>query len=108
MVHARGGQTGSAEVASLTVQQAIREAFPGAIYLHMARGWRVHEWRNTPYDRTIRATPTRSPMLPQPLIRTFVNFSLDRDGVVEGRCRRATAACSRNATCRSTSALKGS
>ena len=32
VVHSRGGPAGSADVARLTVQQAIREAFPGAIY----------------------------------------------------------------------------
>ena len=88
VVHSRGGPAGSADVARLTVQQAIREAFPGATYLHMARGWRVHEWRSTSFDRTIRVSPAKSPILPRPLIRTFVNFSLERDGIVEGRFRR--------------------
>ena len=88
VVQSRGGPVATANVARLTVQQAIREAFPGAIYLHMAKGWRVHEWRSTSFDRTIRVTPTKSPMLPRPLIRTFVNFSLDRDGIVDLRCRR--------------------
>lgn len=87
VVHSRGGPTGSAHVARLTVQQAIREAFPGAIYLHMAKGWRVHEWRSSSFDRAIRVSPTKSPILPQPLIRTFVNFGLDRDGIVDGRYR---------------------
>ena len=88
VVHTRGGPTGSTGVAQLTVQQAIREAFPGAIYLHMAKGWRVHDWRNTSFDRTIRVNPTKSPILPRPLIRTFVNFGLDRDGIVAGRYRK--------------------
>ncbi len=88
VVHSRGGPAGSADVARLTVQQAIREAFPGATYLHMAKGWRVHEWRSTSFDRTIRVSPAKSPILPQPLIRTFVNFSLERDGIVEGRFRQ--------------------
>ena len=87
VVHSRGGPTGPVNVARLTLQQAIREAFPGAIYLHMAKGWRVHEWRSTVFDRAIRVSPTNSPILPQPLIRTFVNFSLERDGIVDGRFR---------------------
>ena len=88
VVHSRGGPAGPADVARLSLQQAIREAFPGAIYLHMAKGWRVHEWRSTSFDRTIRVSPTKSPILPQPLIRTFVNFSLERDGIVHGRFRQ--------------------
>ena len=75
-------------MAQLTVQQAIREAFPGAIYLHMASGWRVRDWQSTPFDRRIRVNPTRSLILPKPLIRTFVNFSLDRGGIVAGRFRK--------------------
>ena len=88
VVHSRGGPTGAGDVARLTVQQAIREAFPGGIYLHMAKGWRVHEWRSTSFDRAIRVSPTKSPMQPQPLIRTFVNFGLDREGIVDGRFRQ--------------------
>ena len=88
VVHTRGGPTEPTHVAQLTVQQAIREAFPGAIYLHMAKGWRVHDWRNTSFDRTIRVNPTNSPILPKPLIRTFVNFGLDREGIVAGRHRK--------------------
>lgn len=88
VVHSRGGPTGPSHVAQLTVQQAIREAFPGGIYLHMAKGWRVRDWRSTSFDRTIRVNPTTSPILPRPLIRTFVNFALDRDGIVDGRFRK--------------------
>ena len=88
VVHTRGGPTGPSRVAQLTVQQAIREAFPGAIYLHMAKGWRVNDWRSTAFDRTIRVNPTKSPIIPRPLIRTFVNFSIDRDGIVAGRYRK--------------------
>lgn len=76
------------EVARLTLQQAIREAFPGATYLHMAKGWRVHEWRSTAFDRTIRVSPAKSPILPKPLIRTFVNFSIERDSIVAGHFRQ--------------------
>ena len=88
VVHSRFG--GDTIVARLTLQQAIREAFPGATYLHMAEGWRVHEWRSTAFDRTIRVSPARSPMLPKPLIRTFVNFSIERDGIVAGHFREGS------------------
>ena len=89
VVHRRssGPVSSPADVARLTVQQAIREAFPGAIYLHMAKGWRVYEWRSTSFEKAIRVSPTKSLTPPQPLIRTFVNFSLERDGIVEGRYR---------------------
>ena len=51
----RSGPVGSIRrIEQLSLQQAVREAFPGAIYLSQARGWRVQEWRNTAFERTIR------------------------------------------------------
>lgn len=78
------------EVTQLTVQQAIREAFPGAIYLHGGRGWRVLDWHSTVFDRAIRVSPATSRIPPQPRIRTYVNFGLDRDGIVDNRFRKGT------------------
>lgn len=51
----------------------------------MAKGWQVHEWRNTAFERTIQVSPTKSRQFPKPLMQTFVNLSLDRDGLVERR-----------------------
>ncbi len=89
VVHTRGGPAGLTKtIAELTVQQAIREAFPGAVYLHMGEGWRVRDWTSTSFDRTIRVNPTKSPIPPKPIIRKFVNFGLDRDGIGAGRFRK--------------------
>ncbi len=87
VVHGRSAPGGSRiSVAQLSLQQAIREAFPWAIYLHKGQGWRVLEWRNTSFEREIRVARTESPMYPKPMIRTFVNLSLSRDGLVNGQC----------------------
>jgi DEAD/DEAH box helicase domain-containing protein len=77
-------------IGHLTLQQAIREAYPGALYLHLAQGWRVHEWRSTVWERTIRVSPNRSRAFTRPLIRTFVNLSVDREGLVEGHFRKSS------------------
>ena len=89
VVHRSGGPAGSPghRVGHLNLQQAIREAFPGATYLHQKRGWRVHGWRNTAFERTIRVSPAKALWFRKPIIRTFVNLSLDREGVVDGRLR---------------------
>lgn len=85
-----GGRSGPARrVGNLTLQQAIREAFPGGIYLHLAKGWKVYEWRSTTWDRAIRVGDTPSRAFPKPLLRTFVNVSLERDGIVDGRFRQS-------------------
>jgi len=87
-----GGRAGPPRrVGNLTLQQAIREAFPGAIYLHLAKGWKVYEWRSTAWDRAIRVGDTSSRAFPKPLLRTFVNVSLEKDGVVDGRFRRGNS-----------------
>jgi len=84
-----GGASGpQRRIGNLNLQQAIREAFPGAIYLHLAQGWKVFEWRSTTWERAIRVGRTSSRAYPKPLLRTFVNVSLEKDGVVEGRFRR--------------------
>jgi len=76
------------KIGRLSLQQAIRESFPGAVYLHLAERWRVQEWRNSPWERGIRVSPTRSRAFTEPLIRTFVNLSVEREGLLEGHFRK--------------------
>lgn len=71
-------------VGTVTLQQAIREAYPGAIYMHMGQRYRVQEWRSTAFDRIIRVYPWNAPINTRPRIRTYVNASIDRDGLVAG------------------------
>jgi DEAD/DEAH box helicase domain-containing protein len=78
---------GADRIGTVSLQQAIREAYPGAVYLHMTRGYRVFEWRNTAFDRTIKVGPTSTPGITKPIIRTFVNAAVDRGRVVAGHYR---------------------
>ncbi|MDE0384395.1 MAG: DEAD/DEAH box helicase [Defluviicoccus sp.] len=75
-------------IGTLTLQQAIREAYPGAIYMHLGRRWRIQEWRNTAWDRAIRASSWKAPIVTRPLIRTFVNLSIEPAGLVAGNFRK--------------------
>ena len=87
----RGGPVGSVtRFEQLSLQQAVREAFPGANYLSRAHRWTVQEWRNTAFERTIRVTPTSSRRSPRPIIRTYVNLNLDRDSIVEGHLQSSS------------------
>ena len=75
-------------IGNLTLQQAIREAYPGAVYMHMGHRWRVWEWRSTAWERTIRVSQWRKPVNTLPLIRTFVNLSVERSGLVGDNFRK--------------------
>jgi DEAD/DEAH box helicase domain-containing protein len=86
----RGGEVSGGRIGTITLQQAIREAYPGAIYLHLAHGFKVYEWRNTAFDRTIRVGPWRGPANTRPLIRTFANVAVDNSGIVGGNFRTGT------------------
>lgn len=77
-------------IGSLTLQQAIREAYPGAVYMHNTRRWRVQGWRSTAWERVIKASPMRAPINTSPLIRKFVNLNVERDGVVAGNMRKGS------------------
>ena len=77
---------GADRIGTISLQQAIREAYPGAVYLHLTRGYRVFEWRNTAFDRTIKVGLTKAPGT-KPLIRTFVNAAADCGGIVAGHYR---------------------
>lgn len=82
------GSGSDRQIGNLTLRQAIREAFPGAVYMHMGRRWRVQEWHNTSWQRTIRVSPWKAPFNTTPIIRTFVNLSVERGGLVAGNIRK--------------------
>ncbi len=54
-------------IGSITLPQAIREAYPEAVYLHLTRSYRVIEWKNSPFERSIRLAKTRMPPITRPL-----------------------------------------
>ncbi len=89
VVRGRSGVSGMPNrIGEVSLQQAIREAYPGAIYLHLARRWKVWEWRSTAWERVIRVAPAGGGSFTRPLIRTFVNLSVEHDSLVEGHFRR--------------------
>jgi DEAD/DEAH box helicase domain-containing protein len=83
----KGGELVGGRLGTINLQEAIREAYPGAVYLHMAQGYKVYEWRNSVFDRTIRVGPWKGPANTKPLIRTFVNAAVDQDGIIDGNHR---------------------
>lgn len=74
-------------VGDIALNQAIREAYPGAIYLHLRRPMKVVEWRTTSFDRSIRLETARSPAPIRPMLRRTVNVGIGPSEIVDGRIK---------------------
>ena len=66
----------------ITQAQALREAYPGAIYLHLARKYEVAAWRTGafPFIRVRPASPGRST---RPRMTTWINAALTRSDLID-------------------------
>lgn len=73
------------QIGGIALNQAIREAYPGALYLHLKRPMKVREWRANSFDRYIRLEDARNPARTTPLLNTSVNVGASADDVVGGR-----------------------
>lgn len=80
-----GSRDLSEAIGDIALNQAIREAYPGALYLHLRRPTKVVEWRSSSFDRTIRIEPARSMAPTRPILKKTVNVSLNSDEIVAGR-----------------------
>ena len=78
-------------IGSITLPQAIRETYPHAVYLHLARRYRVVEWRNSAFERFIRLAQTTMPPITRPLLQTYVNAAVDDLGIVAGHYKESEA-----------------
>ncbi|KKC24358.1 hypothetical protein WP12_19885 [Sphingomonas sp. SRS2] len=75
----------SKRVGTIRQAQAIREAYPGATYLHLGRPMRVTGWRNSSYGRAIMLEPVRQAQQTSALISKTVNASIAAPELIEGR-----------------------
>ena len=70
----------------ITQLQALRECYPGATYLHMAKAYKVNNWY-TGLEPTIIVKPCK-PNLTQPRITTWVAASITSTGVQKGHLKK--------------------
>jgi DEAD/DEAH box helicase domain-containing protein len=81
-----GGSAGD-RIGTIRLQQAIREAYPGATYLHLRQPKKVAGWRTSSYERLIRLEPARHAQPTTPLLTKTVNVSTAPGDLIEGRIR---------------------
>lgn len=74
---------------TIAANQAIREAYPGANYLHLSKPYRVQGWSTSSFERAIRVEQVQHYVPTRPILRKIVTFALDHTGVIEGRMKRA-------------------
>lgn len=68
---------------NMTQAQALREAYPGAVYIHMARKYEVAAWRTDAFP-FIRVKPTSPARSTRPCITTWINATLTGSNLIDG------------------------
>lgn len=76
-------------IGTIASNQAIREAYPGANYLHFGVGYKVYGWSLASFDRSIKIEKASKYIPTKPILRKTVTLGLDFTGIIEGRIKRS-------------------
>jgi DEAD/DEAH box helicase domain-containing protein len=74
-------------IGKIATNQAVREAYPGATYLHLGRAYKVQEWKTRNFERSIQIMPSTKPAPTRPILRKTATFGLAPDGIVEAHIK---------------------
>ena len=80
-----GSRSDPEQIGDIALNQAIREAYPGALYLHLKRPMKVSEWKSNSFDRSIRLYDANNAAPTRPILHKTVNVGVSSDEVVSGR-----------------------
>lgn len=80
-----GSRSDSEPIGDIALNQAIREAYPGATYLHLKRPMKVAEWKSNSFDRSIRLYNAKNPAITRPILHKTVNVGASSEEVVSNR-----------------------
>jgi len=67
----------------ITLSQAIRDCYPGAIYYHLAKPYKVSECRTSGLDARIGVNPVTGSTRTKPRIQTWAHFGLGRSQILD-------------------------
>ncbi len=83
------GRHGEANrIGSIAAHQALREAYPGAHYLHFGKSYYIQQWVASSYERSIRVEPSENYVPTRPILRKTVNVALDAGSLIDARILR--------------------
>jgi DEAD/DEAH box helicase domain-containing protein len=95
------------KIGDIAHNQAIREAYPGALYRHYKRPLKVREWRASAFDRSIRLENAQDKRNTRPILYTSINVGLDAESIVDGRAKSAANGVLAEVAMRVTEAVVG-
>ena len=84
----KGSEGFEKELGDIAYSQAIREAYPGATYLHMGGAYKVNQWNQGFNKLIIRVASVSNPAPTRPILRKSVTIDLSRQGIISGRMKR--------------------
>ncbi len=73
----------------LNQTQALREAYPGATYFHMAKAYEVAAWHTHTPEPFILVKPSSPARSTQPRIKTWINTGITSSELIDGRLLRS-------------------
>ena len=71
-------------IGEVSQQQALRECYPGATYLHLTRAYEVTAWHASSFESFIRVKSTSPFRRTKPRIATWVNAGITPSDIQEG------------------------
>ncbi len=80
-------RNGQWKLGEITPQQAIRETYPGATYLHSGGRYKVHGWEYGFNEAVINVSRGRTHADTKPILRKKVTVDLSREGIVDRRSK---------------------
>ena len=80
-----GGGGFERPIGNMAYNQAIREAYPGATYLHMGRPYKVNQWNQGFNKIEIHVAAARNAAPTRPILRKSVTIDLSRTGIIPER-----------------------
>ena len=85
-----GGGGFEREIGNMAYNQAIREAYPGATYLHMGRPYKVNQWNQGFNKIVIRVAAARNAAPTRPILRKSVTIDLSGTGIIPGKLKKGS------------------